>query len=80
MLSAPQDPKFLKLHPAIKKSRILLAAQMVQREVTIPEEIVPDFLSIMSLAPTMLEEMLKISLRPRPPFGAPCFAVTLLLS
>ena len=63
-----QEPKFLKLLPAIKKTRILLAAQML-REIAIPDAIVPDFLNIMTQAPTLLEELLKIALRPRPPIG-----------
>ena len=44
--------------------------QMARQSGNIPAALQEDFMSIISQTPTLLEELLKISMRPRPPLGA----------
>jgi len=44
--------------------------QMARQSGNIPAALQEDFMSIISQTPTLLEELLKITMRPRPPLGA----------
>ena len=67
---ALQDAKFLKLHPAAKKALILLTAQISRQTAAIPDALQEDFSLVIGLAPALLDELITILLRQRPPFGA----------
>ena len=45
--------------------------QLARQGAAVPEALQADFLHVLGLAPTLLDELLKLMLRPRPPFGKP---------
>jgi translocation protein SEC63 len=47
-----------------------MCAQLARQAAAVPEALEADFRYVVGLAPALLEELLKISLRPRPPMGA----------
>ena len=47
-----------------------MRVQMNRRTVTIPEALAPDMEKVMGMQPLLLEELLKLTMRQRPPHGA----------
>ena len=45
--------------------------QLARQGAAVPEALQADFLHVLGLAPTLLDELLKLMMRPRPPFGKP---------
>lgn len=66
-----KDPKMAKVKPEYLKSLILLAAQCARQQAAVPEGLQEDFHAVLGLGAKLLDELLKMTLRPRPPYGFP---------
>ena len=64
-----KDPKLRKLHPGIQKSLILLAAQVNRLGGKLPEALAADMVTAVETGTKLLEELVKIVMRARPPHG-----------
>lgn len=64
-----KDPKFTKMHPSVRKALLLITAQTSRQSGSVPPEMREDFETVVSLAPRLLEELLKLSQRGRAPVG-----------
>lgn len=73
----PQDPRFAKMKPEYIKSLILLAAQVGRAAASVPEGLQEDFQGAVATGARLLDELLKMTLRPRPPYGYPWMRPTL---
>lgn len=63
----PKDPKFGAMHPATRKALVLLAAHLGRAAV--PPELRDDLGAVVALVPRLVEELLRLAQRPRPPQG-----------
>ncbi|CAI5992862.1 unnamed protein product [Closterium sp. NIES-64] len=64
-----ETKKFWTRFPALIKVELLLLAQLTRQADLVPPELRKDFNTILKLTPRLMEELIKISLYPRPPVG-----------
>ncbi|CAI7785828.1 unnamed protein product [Closterium sp. NIES-53] len=64
-----ETKKFWTRFPALIKVELLLLAQLTRQADSVPKELQRDFNTILKLTPRLMEELIKISLYPRPPVG-----------
>ncbi|CAI7860166.1 unnamed protein product [Closterium sp. NIES-54] len=71
-LFPPVSPPFPVCLPALSSHsqvELLLLAQLTRQADSVPKELQRDFNTILKLTPRLMEELIKISLYPRPPVG-----------
>ncbi|XP_078447972.1 dnaJ / Sec63 Brl domains-containing protein [Wolffia australiana] len=64
-----EQAKFWKQHPAFVKTELLIQAQLLRDSALLPPALESDFKRVLELAPRLLEELFKISVMPRNPYG-----------
>ncbi|KAJ6707277.1 DNAJ PROTEIN ERDJ2-LIKE [Salix viminalis] len=65
MESPQEQAKFWKQHPALVKTELLIQAQLTRESADLPPALLGDFRRVLELAPRLLEELMKMAVRPR---------------
>ncbi|KAL6559228.1 DnaJ protein erdj2 [Orobanche hederae] len=64
-----EQAKFLKQHPALVKTELLLQAHLTRETATLSPSLERDFKRMLALAPRLLEELIKMAIIPRTQLG-----------
>ncbi|KAJ6752619.1 SEC63 DOMAIN-CONTAINING [Salix koriyanagi] len=64
-----EQAKFWKQHPALVKTELLIQAQLTRESADLPPALLGDFRRVLELAPRLLEELMKMAVKPPPSQG-----------
>ncbi|RZC57201.1 hypothetical protein C5167_004510 [Papaver somniferum] len=60
-----EQAKFWKQHPALVKTELLIQAQLTRESAELPSTLQADFRKVLEIAPSLLEELMKMAVIPR---------------